>query len=107
MSAPITVQLDAVAALADELSLLAAQLAEEPSLCRVAAASLRTALGDGVGEAAAATAIAWGDLAEVLAEECAATARTLSGAVAAYRAADEALARALLPGTIGGVPVPR
>jgi hypothetical protein len=106
MSTPITVQLDAVVALADELSLLATQLAEEPPLCRLAAASLRTGLGGGLGEAAAA-ATAWGGLAEVLAEECAATARTLAGAVAAYRAADAELARALLPGTIGGVPVPR
>jgi hypothetical protein len=106
MPTPITVQLAAVAALADELSLLATQLAEESPLCRLAAASLRTGLQDGLGEAAAA-ATAWAGLAEVLAEECAATARTLIGAVAAYRSADAELARALLPGTIGGVPVPR
>jgi len=106
MPTPITVQLAAVAALADELSLLATQLAEESPLCRLAAASLRTGLQDGLGEAAAA-ATAWAGLAEVLAEECAATARTLTGAVAAYRSTDAELARALLPGTIGGVPVPR
>jgi hypothetical protein len=106
MSAPITVQLDAVAALADELSRLAAQLAEEPPLCRLAAASLGTALGDGPGEAAAA-ATAWAGLAEILAEECAATAQTLAGAVAAYRSTDAELARALMPGTVGGLPVPR
>jgi hypothetical protein len=104
MSAPVAVQLDAVAALADELSLLAARLAEESPLCRIAAASLRAGLGEG---AAADAATAWGGLAQVLAEECAATARTLAGAVAAYRSADAQLARALLPGTVGGVPVPR
>jgi hypothetical protein len=107
MSAPITVQFDAVTALADELSLLATRLAEESPLCRVAGASLRAALGNGAGDTAAAAATAWGGLAEVLAEECAATARTLADAVAAYRALDAELARELLPGTIGGVPVPR
>jgi len=106
MFTPITVQLAAVAALADELSLLSTQLAEESPQCRLAAASLRTGLGDGLGDAAVA-ATAWGALAEILAEECAATARTLADAVAAYRSADAELARALLPGTIGGVPVPR
>jgi hypothetical protein len=106
MSTPISVQLDTVVALADELSLLAAQLAEEPPLCRLAAASLRTGLEDGLGEAASA-ATAWGGLAEILAEECAATARTLAAAAAAYRSADAQLAQAMTPGTIGGVPVPR
>lgn len=107
MSAPIAVQLDAVTALAQELSLLAAQLAEETPVCRGAAASLSAALGDGAGSAAAAAATAWGGLAEDLAEECAATAQTLTGAVAAYRSADAELARAFLPGVVGGVPVPR
>ena len=107
MSAPLTIEFDAVAALADELSVLAAQLAEESPLCRSAASWLRAALGDGPGAAAAAAATAWGALADVLADECAATGQTVAGAVAAYRSADQQLARALLPGTVGGVPVPR
>jgi hypothetical protein len=107
MPALITVQLDAVAALADELSFLAAQLAEEPPVCRTVAAALESALADDVGEAAAATASAWGAVAELLADECAATARTLLGAVAAYRAEDAGLADALLPRRIGSAAQPR
>jgi hypothetical protein len=97
MPALITVQLDAVAALADELSLLAVRLAEEPPLCRTAGAALETALGDPVGEAAAAAATAWGAVAQLLADECASTAETLHGAVAGYRATDTGLAAALTP----------
>jgi hypothetical protein len=107
MPALITGQLDAVAALADELSLLAARLAEEPPVCRTAAATLATALDDAVGELAAAAATAWGAVAEVLADECAATAHTLHAAVAAYRSADAGLAGALVPQRTGAAAQPR
>jgi hypothetical protein len=107
MPAPLSVGLDAVDALADELATLAAQLAEEPPLCRTAAASLRTALGEDVGWRAGAAATAWSSLTGLLAEECAAMAGTLHAAVDSYRALDGELAQAVLPGGAAGIPVPR
>jgi hypothetical protein len=107
MPALITVQLDAVAALADELSLLAVRLAEEPPRCRTAGAALETALGDPVGEAAAGAATAWGAVAQLLADECATTARTLRAAVAGYRAEDAGLAVDLTLRRVGTAARPR
>jgi hypothetical protein len=108
VSAPLSVQFDAVDALADELAVLAAQLAEEPPLCRTAAASFATALGDQVGGGASEASTAWAGLTGVLADRCAAMAGTLHAAVASYRALDGGLACAVLPGgPAGAVPRPR
>jgi hypothetical protein len=84
----ITVQLDATAALADELALLAAQLADEQPLCRGAAGDLRAALDGGTGVLAAGCATGWAELTGVLAQRCAVTGRALGAAVDAYRDAE-------------------
>jgi hypothetical protein len=88
----ITVQLDATAALAHELALLAASLADEQPLCTGAAAALATALEGEVGIRTARTATSWAELLGVVSERCAVTGRALAGAVTAYRAEDAALA---------------
>jgi hypothetical protein len=84
----ITVQLDATAALADELALLAAQLADEQPLCRGAAAALAVALDGEAGVRAAQCAAGWAELVGVLAERCAVTGRALGAAVDDYRSAE-------------------
>lgn len=84
----ITVQLQATAALADELTLLAAQLAAEQPLCREAAGALREALDGAPGGSAGDCAGSWAELAGVLAERCAVTGRVLGAAVDAYRDAE-------------------
>ena len=98
MSAVITVQLDAVEALAAELAGLAGRLSDDARLCTSTAASFATALGGDDGWRARATATDWALLTEVLAEGAGALATTLRGAVAAYRAADAGLAGAIDPG---------
>ena len=107
MSAPLSVQFHAVDALAGELATLAAQLAEEPPLCRAAAASYATALGGEAGRSAADAATAWAALTGLLAERCAATAGRLHAAVLSYRALDAGLADAVLPGRPGAAARPR
>jgi hypothetical protein len=111
MSALVTIQLQAVDALADELAGLAGELGTEAPRCRTAAAELR-GLGDVAGWEAGAGATAWAALLDLLAQQCASTAATLRAAVAAYRAVDAALAEAVLPaavlpGRVGAVAVPR
>jgi hypothetical protein len=103
----LSVQLDVVDALADELAALAAQLAEEPPLCRTAAASFATALGEDAGRRAADAATAWAGLTGLLADRCAATAGTLHAAVASSRVLDSELAAAVLPGRTGVAARPR
>jgi hypothetical protein len=104
MCSPISVQLDAVDALAAELAALAAELGDEGELCRSTARSLSTALDGHEGWTAGATATAWGSLAGVVAARTAAVAATLTRATAAYRAADAALSEGLgsrAHGTVG------
>ena len=91
MCSTISVQLDAVAALAAELAALAAELDGESDLCRSTAASLSAALEGHEGWTAGATVTAWGSLAALVAARTSAVAITLTGAAAAYRAADAAL----------------
>jgi hypothetical protein len=95
MCSTISVQLDAVEALAAELAALAAELADDTDLCRSAARSLSGGLGGHEGWTAEAAATAWGALAAVVADRTVAVAATLTGATAAYRAADAALAHGL------------
>jgi len=88
MSSIIAVQLDAVAALARELAVLAAELGDATDLCRSAAGSLSTALGGDEGWAAGAAAAAWAGLSALVAADARAVAGTLDAAVTDYRAAD-------------------
>jgi ABC-type uncharacterized transport system YnjBCD ATPase subunit len=104
MSTQLSVHLDAVDALADELTALADQLAEDPPLCRAAATSYATALGGEAGRRASDAAIAWAGLTSVLADRCAATAGALRAAVASYRALDDGLATVLSPGGLAARP---
>ena len=88
MSSIISVQLDAVAALAHELAVLAADLGDATDECRSAAGSMLTALGGDEGWAAGAAATAWAGLSALVAANATAIAGTLEAAVADYRAAD-------------------
>ena len=92
MAPRITVQPDALAALADELAGLAAALATDGERCRSAAGVLDAALAGPEGAAAGSVATAWADLAGALAEGTAVVAGTVRAAAAAYRDADEELA---------------
>jgi hypothetical protein len=93
--APISVQLDAVDALAAELAALAGELGDEAELCRSTARSLFAALDGHEGWAAGAAATAWGSLTEVVAARTAAVAATLTAATTAYRAADAAMSEGI------------
>jgi hypothetical protein len=95
MCSTISVQLDAVEALAAELATLAVELDEDAELCRSQHGALSTALDGPEGWTAGATATAWGSLAAVVAARTAAVAATLTGAAAAYRAADAALSEGI------------
>lgn len=87
----ISVQFDAVEALADELVALAAELHDDAGLCRSAASALYTALDGDEGWTSGGAAVAWGALTGVVAARTAAVAGTLGAAAAAYRAADATL----------------
>src|SRR5215212_4241672 len=88
MCSTISVQLDAVAALAVELD-------DDADLCRSLAGVLSAALDGHEGWTAGATATAWGSLATVVAARTALVAATLTGATAAYRAAEAALSEGI------------
>jgi hypothetical protein len=88
----ITVRLEAVEALATELSVLAGELSDDAALCRSAATSLYAALSGDTGWSAGSAATTWSALTEVVAARSGAVAGTLVSAVAAYRAAEAALA---------------
>jgi hypothetical protein len=98
VSAVITIQLDAVEALAAELAALARALGDDARLCGSTAGSLASALGGDDGWRARGVATAWSTLTELLADGAGALATTLGGAVESYRAADAGLARAIGPG---------
>ena len=95
MCSTISVQLDAVEALAAELAALAAELDDDGDLCRSLAGALSAALDGHEGWTAGATATAWGSLAAVVAARTAAVAATLTRATAAYRAQDAALSEGI------------
>lgn len=86
-----TVRPEAVEALATELRVLAAELADDAGWVRAAAASFPVALGGDEGWTAGGTATAWAGVQEILASRAAAMAGTLLAAVDAYRAHDAAL----------------
>jgi hypothetical protein len=101
MSALISVQLDAVEALAAELATLAVALAGEAPLCTSTAGSMAAALGGAEGFAACSAGSGWANLVDVLASRTNAVATTLSGAVDGYRALDTQLAERVGPGRLG------
>lgn len=88
----VLVHPQALAALADELTVLATELFDDADLCRGAAGSLSAALDGEEGWNAGAAATAWAALEEVLAEQTSAMARTVSGAVQAYLDEDARIA---------------
>jgi hypothetical protein len=90
--ASFTVRPDEVDALAAELGVLAAELADDAGRVRSAAASFPAALDGHEGWAAGATATAWARLQDILAARAAALGDTLTAAAAAYRAEDASLA---------------
>jgi hypothetical protein len=92
MSSVVSVQLDAVAALADDLVSLAAELADDARLCRSVAAPITAALGGSEGWRAGTIAVAWSTVTATVAEQAAAVADALRAALDGYRAADAALA---------------
>jgi hypothetical protein len=107
VSALISVQLDALAALLAELSALGVQLEREGELCASTGRSLGAALAGPVGADAEVAGEAWTDLVTTLAARSLAVAASLEAAVASYRTADAGLAGQLDPGWVGRVPVPR
>jgi hypothetical protein len=106
MSSPTAVQTvllrpERVAALAGELTALAAELSDDADRCRAAAGALVDGLDGDDGWTAGAAATAWSRLAELLAEQTAALAGTLDGAVQAYLAEDARIAGGMGPARPG------
>jgi hypothetical protein len=86
---------EAVAALGDELTGLAAELLDDADRCRGAAGALATGLDGEEGWSAGAAGTAWAGLQDVLAERTAALARTVDGAVRDYLDEDARMAGAI------------
>ena len=99
MSTIIRVQLDAVAALAAELSTLAGELDDQTRVCRSAASSVFAALPGEEGLTAGAAGGTWAALLSALSDRTTAVSGVLRTSVEAYRAEDAALA--------GRIPAPR
>jgi|tagenome__1003787_1003787.scaffolds.fasta_scaffold18057259_1 hypothetical protein len=94
----VLIRPEAVTGLASELTALAAELACDADGCRASAGALSTALDGHDGWTAAAAATAWAGLEELLADQTAALARTLTAALDAYLAADARIAGGIDPG---------
>jgi hypothetical protein len=97
----------AVEALATELALLAAELADDAEQTLCSASSFPAALGGDEGWDAGAAATACGRLQQVLAARADAIAVTLVAAAEAYRAEDAALAGRSAPAGGAGNRAPR
>ena len=91
----VTVQLDAVDALAARLAGLGGELTADAELTRVCAPAAAAALPGPAGAELAGTGTAWSALLDVLAESTSAIAATLVASVAAYRALDASLDAAI------------
>jgi hypothetical protein len=96
MSSPISVQLDSLDALADELAALAGELADDADLCRRAGGRLCAGLSGDVGLDALAGARGWAGLTAAVADAARSIAVVLASAVTAYRHAEAARARTVL-----------
>lgn len=105
MSSIISVQLDTVQALADELAGLAGELDDEAALCRSTSASFTTALTGEEGRSAAEAAMAWSGLTAAVADRCRAVGVLLSAAIDSYREMDDALAARIAPRRAAAVAV--
>jgi hypothetical protein len=88
VSEPISVQVDAVQGLADELAGLSSALTDDQQLCSVAAGSLWSALEGTPGYWASAAGTGWAGVLGLLAERSGAVATTLSAVCEAYRRAE-------------------
>ena len=95
MSSTISVQLDALDALAGELTMLAGELGDDADRCASAAGALATGLSRDEGLTAAWAATSWAGLAQAVADATRAVADTLGVAVTAYRAAEAARSEAI------------
>jgi hypothetical protein len=95
MSSTISVQLDALDALAGELTALAGELGEDADRCATAAGALADGLNRDEGLTAAWAATTWAALAHAVADSTRAVGATLLAAVGAYREAEEARAAAI------------
>jgi hypothetical protein len=93
-----TVVPDAVAALADELSALAAELAGDVEHIRAAAGWFPAALEGHEGWAAGATATSWALLCDLVESRTRELGEVLTAAVTAYLAEDASLAASFGPG---------
>ena len=92
MSSTISVQLDALDALAGELTALAGELSDDADRCASAAGALAAGLNRDEGLTAAGAAGTWAALARAVAEATHAVGTTLGAAVVSYRAAEAARA---------------
>ncbi len=95
MSSIISVQLDALEALAAELHALAGELDDDGARCARSAADLSDALSLDEGLEAAAAASRWAALTAVVAEGTRAVSATLTAAVGSYRAVEAARAASI------------
>jgi hypothetical protein len=95
MSSTISVQLDALEALAGELTTLAGELGDDADRCASAAGALATGLSRDEGLDATWAATSWAALAHAVADATRAVGATLGVAVTAYRAAEAARAEAI------------
>ncbi|MGY1774629.1 hypothetical protein ACI8AV_02115 [Geodermatophilus sp. SYSU D00804] len=96
MSVAIAIQLDAVHALGEELTALAAELSSDADLCASTAVSLATAAPGGVSDRAGTTGRMWAALVADLVSGTDAAATALLDAVRSYRLADAAVSDRLL-----------
>ena len=92
MSSTISVQLDALEALAGELTTLAGELGDDADRCASAAGAVANGLSRDEGLTAAWAAASWAALANAIADATRAVGATLGVAVTAYRAAEAARA---------------
>lgn len=95
MSSIITVQLDALDALAGELSALAGELLDDAERCSSAAGALADGLSHDEALNAAWAAGLWASLARAVSDAARAVADTLRAAIEAYRAAEAVRARSI------------
>jgi hypothetical protein len=101
MSSTISVQLDALDALAGELDALAGELRADAERCTAAAGALADGLNRDERLNAAWAAGLWAALERAVADDARAVAATLAAAIGAYRAAEavraQSIARHLRP----------
>jgi hypothetical protein len=103
----ISVQLDALAGLLQELTALGRQLGDEAELSSSTGMSLETALSGAAGAAAGEAGAEWSAVLTALAARTLAVAATLDQALAAYRAADAGIAGRIGSGPSGRTVVAR